>query len=179
MSAELTLYEHFDQLNSVVEKYLKGEHPNAIAKSLGLKRTLVMELIDEFRKYAASNRHISDRAREALVGADKHYSMIIERGWETVEQADTNSDLRTKNAALGLVANVEQKRMEMLQKAGVLDNTELAAQLADAEQKQQSLIEILKDLCPDCKARVAMKLSRVSGEAVTVLVKDEPDFHDV
>jgi len=179
MSAELTLYEHLDLLDDVVQRYLKGEHPNAIAKSLGVKRVTVMELIGEWQKFAANNRHISDRAREALVGADKHYSMIIERGWETIEQADTNSDLRTKNAALGLVANVEQKRMEMLQKAGVLDNTELAAQLAEAEERQQELIAILKDLCPDCKANVAMRLGRVSGEAVTVLVKDEPVFNNV
>jgi uncharacterized protein YlaI len=144
---------------------------------MGLTRVMVMQYIDEFRTYAANNRHISDRAREALVGADKHYSMIIERGWETVDQADNAGELRTKAGALKMVADVEQKRMDMLQKAGVLDNTELAAQLAEAEEKQQELIAILKDLCPDCKSRVAMRLSRVSGEATTVLVTSEPQFN--
>jgi hypothetical protein len=144
-----------------------------------MKRTRVVELLDEFKIYAANNRHINDRAREALVAADRHYSMIIERSWETVEQADMAGELRTKAGALKLVADVEQKRIDMLQKAGVLDNTELASQLAEAEEKHEILIGILRDLCPDCKQKVATRLSRASGEATTIVVVDskEPVFN--
>jgi hypothetical protein len=50
--------------------------------------------------------------------------MIIQRAWETVEQADQNDQLGIKTQTLKLIADIEAKRIDMLQKAGILENNE-------------------------------------------------------
>jgi hypothetical protein len=56
----------------------------------------------------------------------------------------------------------------MLQKAGVLDNNELAEQILETEEKQKLLVEIIRDVvsgCDKCKPQVFSRLSGVTGQA--------------
>lgn len=160
-------------MNRVVEEMLKGKSPKDIANELQMSRALVLELIDEWKQIIHHDNGIQVRAREALAGADQHYAMIIERAWETVEQADQNQQLNIKTQALKLVADTEQKRLDMLNKAGVLENSELAEQLLDTERKQKVLVDILKEVtadCDKCKFEVARRLSAVTGQVEAVRV---------
>jgi len=171
--SELEIADRFDNMNRVVEELLKGRNPKDIATELSMSRALVLELIDEWKSIVHNDGGIQARAREALAGADQHYAMIIARAWETVEQADTNNQLTVKTNALKLVADTEQKRLDMLNKAGVLENSELAEQLLETERKQNILVGILRDVtasCDKCKFEVASRLSEATGrmEAVNV-----------
>lgn len=171
--SEIEIADRFDNMNRVVEQLLKGKNPKDIATDLQMSRALVLELIDEWKSIIHNDGGIQQRAREALSGADQHYAMIIARAWETVEQADSNNQLSVKTNALKLVADTEQKRLDMLNKAGVLENSELAEQLLETERKQKILVDILKDVtadCDKCKFEVARRLSEVTGklEAVDV-----------
>lgn len=160
-------------MNRVVEQLLKGHTPKEIATSLDMSRALVLELIDEWKSIIHNDGGIQQRAREALAGADQHYAMIISRAWETVEQADANSQLNAKTQALKLVADTEQKRLDMLNKAGVLENSELAEQLMETERKQEILVGILRDVtaeCDQCKFEVARRLSEATGRVEAVRV---------
>lgn len=171
--SELEVADRFDSMNRVVEELLKGKNPKDIANELQMSRALVLELIDEWKQIIHNDSGIQNRAREALAGADQHYAMIISRAWETVEQADQNQQLSIKTQALKLVADTEQKRLDMLNKAGVLENSELAEQLLDTERKQKILVEILKDVtadCEKCKFEVARRLSAVTGKIEAVRV---------
>ena len=61
----------------------------------------------------------------------------------------------------------------MLQKAGLLEDNELADQLMETERKQEVLVGILKEVtsdCDHCKFEVAKRLSQVTGrlEAIDV-----------
>lgn len=174
MSDELEMIDHFDQMNHVVEELLKGNNPTQIARDLSMKRSDVLVLIDEWKDIIHRDNRIRDRAKEALSGADQHYAMIIKRAWETVDQADSNQQYNTKTAALKLVADIEQKRMDMLHKAGVLEDDEMASQLLETERKQEILMGILKDVtanCNHCKVEVARRLSEATGkpEAIKVI----------
>lgn len=171
--SELEIADRFDSMNRVVEELLKGKNPKDISIELSMSRALVLELIDEWKQIIHNDTNIHTRAREALAGADQHYAMIISRAWETVNQADTNNQLSVKTQALKLVADTEQKRLDMLNKAGVLENSELAEQLLETERKQSILVGILRDVtadCDKCKFEVARRLSEVTGkiEAVNV-----------
>lgn len=171
--SELEIADRFDSMNRVVEEMLKGKSPKDIANELQMSRALVLELIDEWKQIIHHDNGIQVRAREALAGADQHYAMIIERAWETVEQADQNQQLNIKTQALKLVADTEQKRLDMLNKAGVLENSELAEQLLDTERKQKVLVDILKEVtadCDKCKFEVARRLSAVTGQVEAVRV---------
>lgn len=171
--SELEIADRFDNMNRVVEQLLKGINPKDIALELGMSRALVLELIDEWKSIIHHDGGIQQRAREALAGADQHYAMIIARAWETVEQADANQQLSVKTNALKLVADTEQKRLDMLNKAGVLENSELADQLLETERKQKILVDILKDVtadCDKCKFEVARRLSEVTGKIEAVRI---------
>ena len=171
MSNELELVEKFDNMNKVVEELLKGNNANQIARNLSMKRGEVLTLLDEWRTIVHSDSHIRDRAKEALVGADQHYAMLIQKAWETVDQADANDQLNIKTQTLKLIADIEAKRIEMLQKAGLLENNELGDQLMETERKQEILVDILKSVtsnCDSCKFEVARKLSQVTGKVEPV-----------
>jgi hypothetical protein len=158
-------------MNLVVEELLKGKNPTDISKFLGIKRSEVLEHIDTWRELVSGDSRIRERAKEALAGADQHYSMIIQRAWETVDQADANQQYNTKASALKMIADVEQKRIDMLQKAGLLENNEMSAQLLETERKQEVLVSILKEVtsnCNVCRVEVAKRLSEVTGKVEEV-----------
>jgi hypothetical protein len=171
MPAEIEVADKFEQMNRVVEEMLKGNNPTAIARELGLKRADVLDHLDTWKNLVKGDSSIRERAKEALAATDQHYAMIINRAWETVEQADANDQLNIKAQSLKLIADVEGKRIDMLQKAGLLENNELADQILETERKQEILVGILKNVtadCNHCKFEVARKLSEVTGQVEPV-----------
>jgi hypothetical protein len=171
--SELELVDHYDRMNKVVAELLKGNSPTQIATLTGLKRAEVVELIDEWKFVVHNDSTAKERAKEAISGADKHYAMLIKEAWKTVEDADQQGQLNVKSTALKLIADIEGKRIGMLQEIGLLDNAELATQISETERKQDILVKILKEVtagCPKCKMEVAKRLSQITGivEPITI-----------
>jgi hypothetical protein len=176
MAKEIELLDRIDKMNKVVERYLKGDNPTAIAKQTGMRRADVLGYIEEYKEIARNDEEVKGRAREALRSADEHINMIIARSWETVEQADKADDIRTKAGILKNLADIEGKRVEMLQKAGMYDDAALGDELADMEQKQEMLIKILREVtadCEHCKYEVAKRLSRITDKAEPIIIAGE------
>lgn len=166
---------HFDRMNKVVEELLKGNTPTQIANLTGFQRKEVLEFIDEWKSVVHNDNNIRDRAKEAISGADQHYAMLIKEAWKTVEDADQAGQLNVKAGALKLIADIETKRIGMLQSVGVLEGNEIAAQIAEAERKQEILVGILKEVtssCPKCKMDVARRLSQITGLVEAVVIED-------
>ena len=175
MTMEIDLPQHMDRMNAVVEKLLQGHSPTQIATITGFQRKEVVEFIDEWKNIVHNDSAIRDRAKEAISGADQHYAMLIKEAWKTVEDADTQGQLSVKSGALKLIADIEAKRIAMLQSVGVLENNELASQVAEAERKQDVLVSILKEVtstCPKCKMEVAKRLSQITGVIESVPVEE-------
>ena len=174
MSFEELTVEHLDQVNRVVEKYLAGTPETQISKELSLPRQKVVSYINEWRAMASDNAAIRARAKEALVGADTHYSKLIQKAYEVMDEATTTADLRSKNSAIKLVMDLERTRIDMLQKAGLLENKELAEEMVEIESRQQILIQILKDVAaehPEIRDKIMSRLSAATrpGETVTIV----------
>jgi hypothetical protein len=173
MDKELEVAGKFDQMNKVVEELLKGNTPTSIARSLELTRVQVENHIKTWKEMVHDNSAIRERAKEALAGADEHYSMLIKEAWRTLEQADAQDALPVKTQALKLIADIEGKRIEMLNKAGVLENSDIGDQILESEKKQQILVDILRDVtanCDHCKWEVAKRLQDVTGQVEAVRV---------
>ena len=173
---EIELSDHFDRMNRVVEELLKGNNPTQIATLTGFKRSEVIEYIDEWKGVVRSDSGARERAKEAISGADQHYAMLIKEAWKTVEDADQSGQLNVKATSLKLIADIEGKRIGMLQEVGLLDNAELATQIADTERKQEILVNILKEVtatCPKCKLEVAKRLSQITGVVEPVLIQED------
>jgi hypothetical protein len=173
---EIELADHFDRMNKVVEELLRGNNPTQIATLTGLKRAEVVELIDEWKNVVHNDTSARERAKEAISGADQHYAMLIKEAWKTVEDADQAGQLSVKSGALKLIADIEGKRIGMLQEVGLLDNAEMAGQIAEAERKQEVLVKILKEVtatCPKCKMEVAKRLSQITGIVEPIEIIEE------
>ena len=172
----IELADHFDRMNTVVSELLKGNNPTQIATITGFKRAEVLGYIDEWKQVVRSDSGARERAKEAISGADQHYAMLIKEAWKTVEDADQAGQLNVKATALKLIADIEGKRIGMLQEVGLLDNAELATQLAETEHKQDILVKILKEVtasCPKCKMEVAKRLSQITGIVEPVVIDAE------
>ena len=173
MDKELEVAGKFDQMNKVVEELLKGNTPTNIARSLELTRVQVENHIKTWKEMVHDNTAIRERAKEALAGADEHYNMLIKEAWRTLEQADAQDALAIKTQSLKLIADIEGKRIEMLNKAGVLENSDIGDQILESEKKQQILVDILRDVtanCDHCKWEVAKRLQEVTGQVEAVQV---------
>ena len=173
---EIELADQFDRMNKVVEELLRGNNPTQIATLTGLKRAEVIGLIDEWKNVVHNDTSARERAKEAISGADQHYAMLIKEAWKTVEDADQAGQLSVKSGALKLIADIEGKRIGMLQEVGLLDNAELAGQIAESERKQEVLVRILKEVtasCPKCKMEVAKRLSQITGIVEPIEIIEE------
>lgn len=172
MSSETDLVKHLDDVNKVASEYLKGLDTAQISRELDIPRTRVNALLNDWRQMASSNEAIHARAREALAGADQHYSSLIKKAYEVIDSADQTSNLGAKTTAIKLITDIEAKRIDMLQRAGLLDNKEIAEELAVMERKHEILINILKDIAtkyPEIRTEIMSRLSDVSrSEAIIV-----------
>jgi hypothetical protein len=171
---EIEIAGQFDQMNKVVEEMLKGNNPTQISKELSLQRSEVVNHIETWRSLMKGDHGVKERASEALSAADQHYNMIIKEAWETVHQANAQDALNVKAQALKLIADVEQKRIDMLQKAGVIEKNDMADQILETERKQEVLVGILRDVtssCAHCKQEVARRLSEVTNRVEVISVE--------
>jgi hypothetical protein len=94
-----------------------------------------------------------------------------------MDDATTTANLGAKNASIKLVMDIEKTRIEMLQKAGLLENKELAEEMLEIENKQDILVGILKDIAsehPEIRDKIMRRLSDVSRkqEIITVVHTD-------
>ena len=174
MSTEEELIKHLDEVNTVVAEYLKGNDPTIISKELSIPRTRVVGLINEWKAMASDNAAIRARAKEALVGADTHYSKLITKSYEVIDEASMTNNLSAKTAAIKLVMDIESKRIDMLQKAGLLENKELAEEMVEIEKRQEVLVGILRDIAsehPQVRDLIMQRLSKIAkeGEVITVV----------
>ena len=157
---------HIEEVNAVATEYIKGLNETEISRELDIPKARVSSLLKEWKQMASSSEAVRSRAREALAAADQHYSKLIKQAYEVIEDANTGSNLTAKTAAIKLVLDIETRRIDMLQKAGLLENKELADQLLETERKQELLMKILTEVsgqCNTCKPKVLARLAEVSG----------------
>lgn len=161
--------ERFSTMERVADLSMKGHNPTAISKEVGIPRKEVLTLLEDYRVALSQDSEARDMARDHLNMMVKHYDSIIKKYYELIDEIDTldfnHQVAGQKNAALKSIAELEAKRLDALQKAGLLDSSDLGDELAEMEEKQEMLIDLLRnELCPSCQMRIANKLSRITGK---------------
>lgn len=163
--SQINLLDRYDQMNQVVEIYLKGESNEIkIAKQLGIKRGDVAKYLQEYRELAINDPYVRARAKEAMFNLDKHYDIILQELWNTVREAEFSNDYKAKASTLKIIADIENQRLSALQKAGLFDDREMADQMAEMERQRDVLVGIIKDVashCDNCRSEVAKRLSKL------------------
>ncbi len=173
---EIELADHFDRMNKVVEELLKGSTPTQIATTTGLKRAEVLEHIDEWKEVVRNDSSSRDKAKEAISAADQHYAILIREAHDLAKEAKMQGQLNAQGTALKLASDIRTKQVAMLQDVGLLENNELASQVAESERKQEVIVRILKEVtasCPKCKMEVAKRLSQITGIVEPIEIIEE------
>ncbi len=176
MSTEEDLIKHLDEINVVVGEYLKGNDATKISKDLAIPRTRVVQHINEWKVMVSANDAIRARAKEALATADTHYNKLISKSYEVIDEATLTNNLGAKTQAIKLVMDIESKRIDMLQKAGLLENKELAEEMVEIERRQEILVNILKDVAaeyPEIRDDIMRRLSSIAKDNEVITVVNE------
>jgi len=176
MTSEIatTADQHFDLLERAIILKIKGMNPTQIASEMQIARYQVVDLIEEWQAIVAADDQIVARSREAVAAADKHYDELIGSAHEVVEQADSVPDdpkfMAQKLSALKLIGDLQQKRFTMLKEVGALQSADIAAELAEREQREEAVLGILREvICENCKPEVARRLAQLSQDAPVVI----------
>lgn len=181
--SEIEQYDGSDQLHQMMDKVatrlMQGKSELAIARDLGIKRVEVIQYRDLWKQKVQSDMESTDSARDHLNKMVHHYDSLIGESYKILEDLKGMSfDEKVAaqmNTTIKNISEYEKVRVDLLQKAGLLDGN-LGDEMADMEEKQAILIDILRnDLCPACRQTVATKLQRVTNvvEAKVVYDSDE------
>ncbi len=167
---------HIEEVNAVATEYIKGLNETEISRELDIPKARVSALLREWKQMASNSEAVRSRAREALAAADQHYSKLIKQAYEVIDEASQSSNLTAKTNGIKLVLDIETRRLDMLQKAGLLENKELAEQLLETERKQELIMGILRDVAskyPSIKNEIIMRLQEVAGPTGEAVVINE------
>lgn len=163
----------FENMERVAEMTMQGLSATAISKQTGIARKEVILLQEDYRVALSNDSEARDMARDHLNMMVKHFDGLIKRFYDLVDEIDTldfgHQVAAQKNAALKAIGELEAKRVDALQKAGLLESAELGDELAEAEEKRDILVNIIKEeVCPACRIKIGQSIARVSGQVDTV-----------
>jgi hypothetical protein len=153
----------------VAELMMQGRTPRSVAMQLHMKIVEVNAYWAEHKQLLADDMNARDAAREHLNRMVKHYDGLIRRYYDLLkdlqDEAFGHQIAAQINSALSQIAKLEKERVDALQKAGLLDANDLGDELAEREQREAIIIDILRsDLCPECQKAVRHKLSKLTGQ---------------
>lgn len=175
MAKDLVLADQarYDEMHKVITLHLEGRNPTAIARMTSLQRKDVLNYIDEFKDIAKDDELLRARAQEVVHEFDGQYSKIISEFWDLIKDAEDADDLKVRATALKNLADVQAKRVEILQKSGLLSDAALGDEMAELEEKQEKLVAILREVsaqCDHCKVEVARRLREATGKVEPIEV---------
>lgn len=174
--------ENIERMEDVINCITRGvTNPTLIAKQLGIPRTAVQALINQWHELIADDQAIRARAKEVAYGAQEQYNSLIRSAWDIVEEANAEIELNgadarmmgQKNSALKNIADFEAKRFAMLKELGMMDSASTAAEYAEIERKNELVMNILRDVtihCDKCRVEVASRVSQITKEAQPIQV---------
>lgn len=175
----------FEEMQQVVELYIKNVNPTSIAKQLGIRRVDVLQHVEDWKNSAVGTEVMKDRVEELVATMDEHYSMLIQKAYEVIEEVDRPEEedpdgkrketmtrsqmLSQKMNAIKTIADLEAKRIDMLQKSGLLEAADMGDQLAEMEEQYERVMNILQEhLCDECAPKILSALTQESKSTVIV-----------
>lgn len=158
----------FAFMEKVWDLHLQSKTPYAIARELGVKQVEVKFAIEQMQLIVRDDMEARDSAKDFLNDMVQRYQYLMaeaERNLKMLHQLDFDEKVSAQiNATLKNIADWDAKRVDYLQKAGLYDTGGLGDELAEREEREQQILQILRnDLCPVCTAGIRDKLTKLTG----------------
>ena len=171
-------YEPEEQSESIIDLHLQGMSDLKISKETGLTRIEVKHIIAQWRAVAHNDAESRDAARDALHRAVEHYDRLILKNYELLDELKNlpfnHQVAGKKHDVIKAIADLEARKVDQLQKAGLYDNSQLGDELAQMERDKELVFDILRnDLCEVCRPHVMRRIGEASGRVEVVVVHDE------
>lgn len=163
-----------DQMLEVIKYQGEGRTKSWIKNKTGLSGLEQNQIKEEFNRLVVQDDYMHNRARVAVAEIDQHYTTLIKRFYEAIDDAESADDYKTKATILKQIVDTEKSRTDFLHRAGLLAEQNIGDQVADAEEKIENIKQVLKEVAseyPEAAKLIAKKLSELDGTVVVERVQ--------
>lgn len=178
MSLSVTESDPFKEMEEVASHMMKGASEYQTARRTGLKVVEVRALWSEYKDRLNQDTLARDAARDYMNMMVRQYDELIQKAHENLaELEELVFDEKVSaqiNATIKNIGDLQAKRVDTLQKAGLLDAHDLGDELAEREEREEMILRILReDLCGHCKMVVRDRISELTGNVEGTIVDAE------
>lgn len=181
LSLSLSIVESdaFENIKKVGDLYAEGvTSPFTIARRLSMTVVEVRGYLETWHEIIRNDAESKDLARDALHTMLDRYDRLIARAHENIKDLeDLAYDEKVSaqiNTTLKNIGDWDAKRVDLLQKAGMLDNHDLGDELAEREERESLILDMLRnDLCETCQLAIRDKITRLTGVVQGTVVEDD------
>lgn len=173
---ELLAEQEQDMMMEIVKLQAEGRTKTHIQQKTGASFKKQTEASQQFKTFVNSDRYIQERARESVGQIDTHYTSLLEKFYETYDDAQSNDDYKTQADILKKIADVEKARVEFLSKAGMMSAGGIGDDLVELEEQREKIKQVLREIAgerPDVAKLIAQKLGQLDGTVVAERVVGE------
>lgn len=169
----------FEKIKEVADLYVDGvTSPYTIARRLNIKVVEARSAIEHWHEIIREDTESRDAAKDALHVMLQRYDNLLTEANDNLKNLKAMAfDEKVSaqiNATLKNIGDLDAKRVDLLQKAGLLDANDLGDELAEREEREQILIDILRNhLCDECRVTVARRLQEVTNTVEATAVYDD------
>lgn len=165
-----------DRNMEVIKLTAEGRTKQYIQSQTGVPAPMQRQINEEYKAFIRNDLWTANRSREIIGYMDEHFTSIISQLYEVVDEADMAGNYKDKANTLKLIVETEVRRVDALQKAGVLSSQNIGDEVAESNARQEAIIEILKEVSikwPDAGKYIATKIAEMSGEVIATRVVSE------
>lgn len=164
-----------EQMLEVVKYQSEGRSKQWIKSKTGLSGVEQTRIKEEFDRTVVQDDYMRQRARIAVAEIDQHYTTLIKRFYEAVDDAEDAGNYKDKATILKQIVDTEKARTDFLHRAGLLAEDHMGDQVAEAQEKIEKVKQVLKEVAeelPEAKKLIAQKLSELDGTVVAQRVTE-------
>lgn len=170
----------FKDMEEVARLMMRGLSEYQVARRTEFKVVEVKALWSQYKERLQNDPLATDAARDHLNLMVKQYDELIAKLHDNLEdlaQLDYDEKISAQiNTTTKNIGDLQAKRVDLLQKAGLLDAHDLGDELAEREEREAKIIKILQhDLCNSCQVHVRDKITELTGTVEGTVVEDEDD----
>lgn len=169
----------FDFIERVAKLYTEGvTSPYTIARRLNIKVVEARHAIEQWQEIIRNDADAQDAARDALNVMLQRYDILLteaNKNLQDLKGLSFDEKISAQiNTTIKTIGDLDKTRVDLLQKAGLLDAHDLGDEIVERENREKMILDILRnDLCDNCKVVVRDKISKLTGTVEGTVIDAE------